>query len=105
MKTILTIGSDSYLVPQTTDLNKILDLFQGMKCVRNESLYGPDKARYEEPYYINRMVTEDHDTEVSVALIHDSKVVSRRSWNLTVEEHNAACAAFKPAVETISAGS
>ena len=94
MKAILTIGGESFLIPKTTDLNKILELFQGARTVRNESIYGPDKARYEEPFYVNRTVAAAREAKVRVELLHDDEVVSHAEWAAIGQQHAQACAEF-----------
>ena len=75
--------------------------------MRNESLYGPDKARYEEPYYINRSVADINDAEITVTLVADAKVVSRPEWDALEAEHSKASLEFeaKQAAQPVSAGS
>ena len=106
MKTILNIGGNAYLLPKTSDLNKILELLEGIQPVRNEMLWGPDKACYAEPYYLSRMVA-GAECEISVSRLSDAKAVTEAEWVKVQERHAQACAEFnaKELAQPVSAGS
>lgn len=75
MKTILTIGSDRFLIPKSTDVSKLLDLFQGLTEVRGKTLYGPQgKLQFDSDFYLNRDVLADRPTKFRVEIVHDDEV-------------------------------
>lgn len=95
MKAILTIGGESYLIPKTTDLNKILDLFQGVTRVRGENLWGPDDARYTDGFSISREVLDVQQSKIRVELVLDEDVCSAGEWQLLKDDHEKRVAEFK----------
>lgn len=94
MKALLTINGDSYLIPKTTDLNKIIDLFQGVQRVRQKDLWGPDSARYEDGLHVSREVLADAPERVRVELVPDGDVVSRAEWDALEAAHAKRVAEF-----------
>lgn len=95
MKTLITIGGDQYLIPKTTDLNKILDLFQGITRVRNEALHGPDSARYQSEWYQSKEVLDARPEKVRVELVHDDDVVTQAEFAAIKEAHEKKVAEFE----------
>jgi len=95
MKTLLTIGGQQYLIPKTTDLNKLLDLFQGVTRVRSETLYGPDDAKYQSDWYVNKEVMDARQEPVRVEIVHDDDVVTAAEFEAVKATHEKRCADFE----------
>lgn len=73
MKTILTIDSYSYLIPNGTDLNKVLEILRGITPVHGQYTSGVDN-------FESREVLADRPAKMKVELVHDEDVCTREEW-------------------------
>lgn len=74
MKTILTIESYSYLIPNTTDVNKVLEILRGLIPVSGQYTRGDDDFQ-------SREVMADRPAKMKIELVHDEDVCTRAEWN------------------------
>lgn len=109
MKTILTIGGDRFLIPKSTDVSKLLDLFQGSTEVRNKTIYGPEgELQYDRKFYQSKDVVEDRPTKFRVEIVHDDDVCTEKEFadlEAETEKRIAALPKAEPeaaAAETLS---
>ncbi len=80
MKTLLTIGDTTYLMPDNTDPAKVLSLFAGMKATEDRHEWGPDEARYNDDLRLNKRVQSERASRVRVELVNDDDVVTEKEW-------------------------
>lgn len=81
MKTLLTIGGDTYLLPDTADAATILKQLNGAVRTTSETHYGPDNARYDGEHYFHACVKEDVRASIRLELVDDAHVLSRKDWD------------------------
>lgn len=70
-------------------------MLKGVKVLQDKTLYGPEKARYAEPYYVNRFVCEDRAEKFGVQIVHDEEVISSLQFVELEKSHKAICAEFE----------
>lgn len=100
MKTILTIGSDRFLIPKSTDVSKLLDLFQGLTEVRNKTIYGPDgKKQFDREFYQNKDVLSDRPTKFRVEVVHDDDICTTAEFEALEEQTRQRIAQLPPKAE------
>lgn len=98
METILTIGGDSYLLPKSEDVSKVLEMLQGVTKVRNKTIYGPDgELCYDEQFYRTAEVLEPRPLQFRVELLHDNNVMSQKAFAELEAETKKRIAALPPA--------
>jgi hypothetical protein len=106
MKTILTIGSDRFLIPKSTDVSKLLDLFQGLTEVNSKSIRGPEgKLEYDSEFYKSCDVLSDRPTKFRVEVVHDDDICTRAEFEKLEKETQKRIAALpKEPQEALSRG-
>jgi hypothetical protein len=88
MKTILTLNGNSFLIPNTKDITKLLEAFQGCTAVQSQTLYGPEgPARYDSAFYVSKYVQEVRPQPIRVEVVHDEEVVSWAEWESYKASH------------------
>lgn len=89
MKTLLSIGGETYLLPDKKDMAQVLETLKGITPVRSRTLYGPDgENRYSEEHgYCNKFVTAENQAKIKVELVLDDEVCTGKQF--TELEHRA----------------
>lgn len=87
MKTLLGINGETYLLPETKDLAKVLEVLKGITLVRNKTVYGPDgDNRYSEAHgYCVKEVMAASPAKIRVEIVTDGDVVTQEEFNRLLE--------------------
>lgn len=84
MKTLLTIGSETYLTSES-DLAKLLALTKTLTRVKERVLYGPGEktgTRYDEELgYCRRQVAAQESERIRIEVVRDEEVVTEDEFN------------------------
>lgn len=84
MKTLITVGNDTYLLPTTADIAKVIELMRGLRRVQSETIYGgpSDEERWkDECGYRNANVVEARTERLRVEVVDDKDLVERAEWD------------------------
>ncbi len=92
MKTLLTIGHSTMLLPQNTDPAAILKLLVGAKVVDDKTHYTRETATHRVGRHIHAQVIEEsrHAARIAVACVADDEVCTEAEWQERVNAENAA---------------
>lgn len=82
MKTLLTIGHNTLLLPANTDPSAILKLLVGAKIVRHESRYTKETKEHRSGRYVSAEVIDEQSRErISVECVPDDDVCTLAEFN------------------------
>lgn len=87
MKTLLTIGGQTYLLPDSADAATVLKQLVGAVRVNNRTHYGPGETteeRYGEGYF-SAQVAELTRSGVRIELVDNDEVLSQAEWDRRVK--------------------
>ena len=89
MKTLLTVGNDTLLLPANTDPAAVLKLMVGAKVVRSESHFTKETKQHRSGRYIHaEVVQEGRGERISVSCVPDDAVVTKDEWQALCDAEN-----------------
>jgi hypothetical protein len=88
MKTLLTIGNETYLLPEQKNLAQVLELLKGVQEVKSKTVYGPDgDNRYSEEHgYCTKQVLATNQAKIRVELVLDDEVCTVTQFDAAVQK-------------------
>lgn len=90
MKTLLGINGETYLLPETKDLAKVLEVLKGIRPLKGRTNYGPDgDHRYDEAHGYLRKDVVQPPARLRVELVADEDVVTDQEFDRIVEQFEA----------------
>ena len=92
MKTILTIGGQSYLLPDAADAATVLKQLNGAVRLDDATHYGPDEDRYGDGYFRAEVKRTERE-RVRVELVDADELFSPAEWEKRCKEMDAQIAA------------
>ena len=89
MKTLLTVGSNTLLLPANTDPAAVLKLLVGAKVVHSESHLTNATKQHRSGRYIHaEVVQEGRGERISVSCVPDDAVVTKDEWQSLCDAEN-----------------
>jgi hypothetical protein len=90
MKTLLGIDGETYLLPETKDLAKVLEVLKGITPVRHRTVYGPEgENRYSEAHgYCTKEVLDPQPARLRVEIVMGEDVVTQSDFDRLTAKAN-----------------
>ena len=101
MKTLLTVGGSTMLLPQNTDPAAILKLLVGAKVVRSQSHFTKETKEHRSGRYSHaQVIQEGRGERIAVECVPDEDVCTPSEWQDLVNAENLK-AEKEPLPETV----
>lgn len=102
MKTLLTVGSSTLLLPANTDPAAVLKLLVGAKVVRSESHFTKETKQHRSGRYLHaEVVQEGRGERISVSCVPDADVCTPNEWQELCDAENLLAAKENALPETV----
>lgn len=80
MKTTLSIGRTTLLLPKNTNPSQLLEMLVGAQVVDAKSYYGP-RGEFNADLYVSKQVIEREQERISVSCVPDADIVTPAEWD------------------------
>lgn len=80
MKTLLSIGRTTLLLPKNTNPSQLLEMLVGAQVLDDKTYYGPS-GEYVSGLYVTKQVIQHEQERISVSCVPDDDVLTAVAWD------------------------